>query len=77
MWTDGKEISFTNWNSGEPNNATESKCVATEATAGKWVNVPCEGSKNSICEKGTSHKTIRNKIIHSELIAKYLILFPD
>ena len=57
-WRDdnGVDISYTNWNSGEPNGKTGENCVQLLDT-GKWVDRTCQTSMASITEPSTfEHK---------------------
>jgi len=53
-WRDdnGVDISYTNWNSGEPNGKTGENCVQL-LDNGKWVDRTCKTSMASITEPST------------------------
>ena len=46
MWSDGNTATYTNWATGEPNNAGGEDCAMLHADAvggaGKWNDAPCE-----------------------------------
>lgn len=42
VWEDGQPLSYTRWNSGEPNNAGEEDCAHVSAANG-WNDLPCTG----------------------------------
>ena len=51
VWDDGSNSTFTNWNSNEPNNASNEDCVQT-LTSGKWNDLSCSSSKSCFyCSK--------------------------
>ncbi|KAG1949139.1 ladderlectin-like [Pimephales promelas] len=51
LWSDGSVFSFTNWCSGEPNNAgVPEDCLEINFTADRcWNDVPCSISLSYIC----------------------------
>ena len=50
LWVDGSRVNYTNWNSGEPNNAHREHCVEIFAHSGIWNNMPCSKYLNYVCE---------------------------
>jgi C-type mannose receptor len=53
QWQDGSNLSFTNWNNGEPNNyGGVEKCVELFVESGKWNDMDCKYLRPSICKKG-------------------------
>ena len=56
-WTrDNSLLSYTNWNSGEPNNAPdvdtlEEDCLALLADRSVWNDLPCSGDHKLICQR--------------------------
>ncbi|XP_054153146.1 macrophage mannose receptor 1-like [Oppia nitens] len=69
QWSDGTDLSFTNWSPGEPNSSNSTACVQIYAesyrwdgkavTFGKWDDLPCDSKRVFICEK--------KRKIHSKL----------
>ncbi|XP_063302400.1 C-type lectin domain family 4 member G-like [Pelobates fuscus] len=49
-WLDGTELTFTNWDKGEPNNS-EKKEHCGEILSGSWNDRNCDASVNFICRK--------------------------
>lgn len=66
LWLDGSPISYTNWNSREPNNVGGAEdCMAMDAGNGKWNDAGCARPRASVCEAlsslnfdGTAHAAI-------------------
>ena len=61
QWTDGIPYQYTNWRSGEPNNANDNEhCVViqphfqSDGDGGKWLDVPCDNEYRFVCEYGMS-----------------------
>uniref|UniRef100_A0A8C6SIH2 C-type lectin domain-containing protein n=1 Tax=Neogobius melanostomus TaxID=47308 RepID=A0A8C6SIH2_9GOBI len=52
FWINGKETSFTNWCSGEPNNNGNENCALINWTSqGCWNDFKCTDPVPYICEK--------------------------
>ncbi|NWU73644.1 CL17A protein, partial [Pterocles burchelli] len=53
LWVDGRSLSLSFWNQGEPNNVGEhgEDCATIYAT-GRWNDVSCSAPKAWICERG-------------------------
>ncbi len=49
LWTDGTVPTYTNWNSGEPNNAGNEDCAQLLNT-GKWNDLQCATAQSILCE---------------------------
>lgn len=54
LWTSGEPATFSNWNSGEPNNAGTENCATWIAATGKWNDAPCGLRMWSLCEGSAS-----------------------
>ncbi|KAK7097065.1 lymphocyte antigen 75-like [Littorina saxatilis] len=55
-WTDNAEITFTNWDDGEPSGGVQS-CVymkGSSSNAGLWNDAPCGQQANYICQTNKS-----------------------
>ena len=58
-YMDGRQISYTNWAHGEPNNGNGGEdCVEAfggynHHKAGKWNDVPCSAKLAFVCERPT------------------------
>ncbi|XP_066449336.1 CD209 antigen-like protein C isoform X2 [Eleutherodactylus coqui] len=50
-WLDGSNLSFSNWNNGEPNSLDEENCVESTYT-GYWNDLTCTSSLKYVCKKG-------------------------
>ena len=51
MWEDGSPVSYTNWNSGEPNDAGGEDCTHMNySTSGGWNDYPCSRGQPFVCE---------------------------
>lgn len=50
LWIDGTEASYTNWASGQPNNAGDSDCVKIKSD-GKWDDRICSEAYPVLCEE--------------------------
>ena len=55
-WADGSPVTFTAWNSGEPNGGESENCVEmyimVHGWFGVWNDESCGGSKRYVCEAG-------------------------
>ncbi|CAL1543038.1 unnamed protein product [Lymnaea stagnalis] len=51
QWSDSSPFSFLNWNTGQPNNAQDSDCVALMKQTGRWDDLPCTARYGYICKK--------------------------
>ncbi|XP_076467662.1 uncharacterized protein LOC143298664 [Babylonia areolata] len=57
-WTDSSEVTFTNWDDGEPSGGTQS-CVymkGTSSSAGEWSDAPCFQQANYVCQAPKNQK---------------------
>ncbi len=53
-WSDGSNLTFTNWASGYPKVRTTDSCIqmsSDEEVRGKWSNEPCTRKNLVVCEK--------------------------
>ncbi|XP_030053018.1 C-type lectin domain family 4 member G [Microcaecilia unicolor] len=50
-WVDGKPLTFSKWNYGEPNNMRQQEHCAEMYVTGKWNDFDCSIQKQWICEK--------------------------
>ncbi|CAH1796015.1 unnamed protein product [Owenia fusiformis] len=51
-WVDNSEVTFTNWNRGEPNGGNREECVhvlGARFFAGKWNDARCDANLGYIC----------------------------
>ncbi|NXW51003.1 CL17A protein, partial [Nyctiprogne leucopyga] len=52
QWVDGRSLSLSFWNSGEPNNVGhDGEDCATIYSTGHWNDVPCSNAESWICER--------------------------
>lgn len=53
QWVDGSNLTFKNWNIGEPNNSGgNEKCVELFVHSGKWNDITCSKLRPFLCKKG-------------------------
>ncbi|HOW50437.1 MAG TPA: lectin-like protein [bacterium] len=56
-WKDSSSVTYTNWNSGEPNNSPNGYCAsepcASMLAGGAWNDATCTATQAYICERGT------------------------
>jgi hypothetical protein len=53
-WTDGSEMSYTNWMTGSPSNKTDHNCVQMvpdSSSIGQWADVMCNKKSLAVCQK--------------------------
>jgi len=53
-WTDGSEMSFTNWAKGNPSNKTDHNCVrmiSDSSPIGEWADEFCDNKHVIVCQK--------------------------
>lgn len=48
-WNDGTPLSFSNWQTGEPNGGTNENCLH-QYDNGRWNDAPCDGLDNLVCQ---------------------------
>jgi hypothetical protein len=53
-WTNGEALNYSNWDSGQPDNAGEEDCGRVKL-GGKWDDTSCTASHRSICEGPTNY----------------------
>ncbi|NXL67535.1 CL17A protein, partial [Chordeiles acutipennis] len=52
QWVDGRSLSLSFWNKGEPNNVGhDGEDCATIYSTGHWNDVPCSNAESWICER--------------------------
>lgn len=54
-WTDGQEMDYENWDTGEPNNLETEHCtnvknIPSTSSHGTWNNLPCSMTRAFGCE---------------------------
>jgi len=49
-WSDGSNVTYKNWNRGEPNNLTGEDCV--QLIKEQWNDVPCNINNTFVCKIG-------------------------
>ncbi|XP_022086669.1 macrophage mannose receptor 1-like isoform X2 [Acanthaster planci] len=49
IWEDGASVSYTNWNSGEPNGDHERNCAGMYKSNGRWDDFSCTNQIASVC----------------------------
>ncbi|XP_078496118.1 C-type Lectin CRL-like [Lissotriton helveticus] len=54
VWTDGSEMDFKNWSTGEPNLLAKEFCMEMFGN-GKWNDLPCHTKQAYICEYRLSY----------------------
>ncbi|XP_041944958.1 macrophage mannose receptor 1-like isoform X1 [Alosa sapidissima] len=72
-WADGTASSYTNWESGEPDNKHNMEnCAMTDMLSMKWNDRSCEVKENFICEinKGVTPKNPANFTIPEHNVTK-------
>ncbi len=47
--SDNSPLSYTNWNSGEPNDEGNEDCAGIK-TDGTWNDIECDSTKAVVCE---------------------------
>uniref|UniRef100_A0A671WMJ4 C-type lectin domain-containing protein n=1 Tax=Sparus aurata TaxID=8175 RepID=A0A671WMJ4_SPAAU len=54
-WVDGKKITFTNWETGEPDQTGEENCAAVELQNGTWTDEQCNATYPFFCYGSMNH----------------------
>ena len=49
VWTDGSNVSFTAWQSGQPNNVGDHGQHCTASKSGRWGDFKCSQKSRFIC----------------------------
>jgi cysteine-rich repeat protein len=49
VWTSGAAVTYTGWNSGEPNDSGGEDCTETSSSGG-WNDLPCTLARSYVCE---------------------------
>lgn len=49
VWRSGERLQYTNWDSGEPNDAES--CLRVIVSTGEWRDFSCSSGFHSVCEK--------------------------
>ncbi|XP_022088512.1 macrophage mannose receptor 1-like [Acanthaster planci] len=51
-WSDGEPVTFTNWDSGQPDNGDENDCTEMHIDSGYWRDTKCTGNYlSALCRK--------------------------
>ena len=50
VWEDGSTVTYTNWDTSEPNDWGSGEDCGYIKTSGKWNDYPCDTSHNFICQ---------------------------
>jgi hypothetical protein len=48
VWSDGSDVNFTSWNSGEPNGITEDCTITAHGNPNTWNNVQCSDGRAAV-----------------------------
>jgi hypothetical protein len=66
-WSDGSNLDFANWLTGNPSNKSDHNCVQMlpeSSPIGKWSDITCNKKNVGICQKNpTLSLTLLNKIL--------------
>jgi hypothetical protein len=66
-WSDGSNLDFANWLTGNPSNKSDHNCVQMlpeSSPIGKWSDIPCIKKNIAVCQKiPTISLTILHKIL--------------
>ncbi len=66
-WSDGSNIDFTNWLTGNPSNETDHNCVQMlpeSSLIGKWSDITCNKRNIAVCQKSpTISSTLLQKML--------------
>ena len=76
LWTNtGTRGTFTNWNSGEPNNSHDQDCAAIERVHGRttWDDQFCDRHQFSVCEAGLFAQVINLKRPAFDVFTQWLM----
>ncbi|TKR81428.1 hypothetical protein L596_015296 [Steinernema carpocapsae] len=49
-WDDESPFSYTNWQTGEPNNKTGNNCLQIDSVSGRWYSAKCNDPFLYVCE---------------------------
>uniref|UniRef100_A0A8C5EFP1 C-type lectin domain-containing protein n=1 Tax=Gouania willdenowi TaxID=441366 RepID=A0A8C5EFP1_GOUWI len=62
VWSDGSNSSFTNWNTGQPDNSGYNDLCVVELDEHKWEDAPCIKEFVFLCYEGIS--TVPHRVYH-------------
>ncbi|XP_049592082.1 uncharacterized protein [Syngnathus scovelli] len=54
MWSDRRNVTFTDWNAGQPNLSRSNDCVAAGYLTGRWMRMSCQTPNLFMCKTPTA-----------------------